>query len=153
MHFKNTLITYGIISKNFHWIMAVIILLNFTIGVLMGDLEKGPLRFFLFNFHKSVGILILVLIIIRLLWRISNLVPNPLSKNNLLNKTAKLVHYFFYFILLVVTFSGWTYSSARGGPINVFGFFSVPAIVEKNEEIGKIALNIHEISVYIFITF
>ena len=152
-HFKNTHFTYGFVSKNFHWIMAVIILLNFTIGVFMGDLEKGPLRFFLFNFHKSLGILILVLIIVRLLWRISNLVPNPLSENNLVNKTAKFVHYFFYFILLVVTFSGWTYSSARGGPINVFGLFSVPALVEKNEEIGKIARNIHGISVYIFITF
>ena len=152
-HFKNTHFTYGFVSKNFHWIMAVIILLNFTIGVFMGDLEKGPLRFFLFNFHKSLGILILVLIIVRLLWRISNLVPNPLSENNLLNKTAKFVHYFFYFILLVVTFSGWTYSSARGGPINIFGLFSVPALVEKNEEIGKIARNIHGISVYVFIAF
>ena len=53
----------------------------------------------------------------------------------------------------MVTFSGWTYSSARGGPFNVFGLFSVPALVEKNEEIGKIARDIHSISVYIFIAF
>jgi cytochrome b561 len=48
---------------------------------------------------------------------------------------------------------GWTYSSARGGPINIFGLFSVPALVEKNEAIGQIARNIHNISVYIFIVF
>jgi len=150
---KNTLSSYGFVSKNFHWIMAVIILFNFTVGYLMGDLDKGPLRFFIFNLHKSLGILVLVLIILRLFWRLINLVPAPLSQNYLLNKLSKAVHYFFYFILLVMTFSGWTYSSARGGPINVFGLFSVPALVEKNNEIAKIAINIHTLSVYVFIAF
>ena len=150
---KNTLSSYGFVSKNFHWIMAVIILFNFTLGYFMGDLDKGPLRFFIFNLHKSLGISIIILIILRLFWRLINLVPAPLSQNYLLNKLSKAVHYFFYFILLVVTFSGWTYSSARGGPINVFGLFSVPALVEKNDEIAKIARNIHTLSVYVFITF
>lgn len=153
MALKNTLSSYGFVSKNFHWIMAAIILFNFTLGYFMGDLDKGPLRFFIFNLHKSLGILIIILIILRLFWRLINLVPTPLSQSYLLNKLSKFVHYSFYFILLVVTFSGWTYSSARGGPINVFGLFSVPALVEKNEEIGKIARNIHANSVYVFITF
>lgn len=153
MIIKNTLSNYGFVSKNFHWIMAFIILFNFTLGYFMGDLDKGPLRFFIFNLHKSIGIVVIVLIILRFLWRLVNLAPTPLSQNNLLNKLSKFVHYFFYFILLVVTFSGWTYSSARGGPISVFGLFSVPALVEKNEEIGKIARNIHTISVYVFIAF
>ena len=153
MDLKNTPSSYGFVSKNFHWIMAAIILFNFTLGYFMGDLDKGPLRFFIFNLHKSLGILVIVLIILRLFWRLINLVPAPLSQNYLLNKLSKVVHYFFYFILLVVTFSGWTYSSARGGPVNVFGLFSVPALVEKNDEIAKIARNIHTLSVYIFIAF
>jgi len=153
MDLKNTPSSYGFVSKNFHWIMAAIILFNFTLGYFMGDLDKGPLRFFIFNLHKSLGILVIVLIIFRLFWRLINLVPAPLSQNYLLNKLSKVVHYFFYFILLVVTFSGWTYSSARGGPVNVFGLFSVPALVEKNDEIAKIARNIHTLSVYIFIAF
>lgn len=153
MVLKNTLSSYGFVSKNFHWIMAAIILFNFTLGYFMGDLDKGPLRFFIFNLHKSLGILVIVLIILRLFWRLINFVPAPLSQNYLLNKLSKFVHYFFYFILLVVTFSGWTYSSARGGPISVFGLFSVPALVEKNDEIAKIARNIHTLSVYVFITF
>jgi cytochrome b561 len=151
--FLNSADSYGIVTKHFHWIMAAIILFNFALGYFMGDLDKGPLRFFIFNLHKSLGILIIILIILRLFWRLINLVPAPLSQNYLLNKLSKVVHYFFYFILLVVTFSGWTYSSARGGPINVFGLFSVPALVEKNDEIAKIARNIHTLSVYVFITF
>ncbi|GDX36864.1 cytochrome b [Candidatus Pelagibacterales bacterium] len=153
MALKNTLSSYGFVSKNFHWIMTFVILLNFSLGFFMGDLDKGPLRFFIFNLHKSLGILIIILIILRLFWRLINLVPTPLSQSYLLNKLSKFVHYFFYFILLVVTFSGWTYSSARGGPISVFGLFSVPALVEKNDEIAKIARNIHTLSVYVFIIF
>ena len=54
MDLKNTSSSYGFVSKNFHWIMAAIILFNFTFGYFMGDLDKGPLRFFIFNLHKSV---------------------------------------------------------------------------------------------------
>jgi cytochrome b561 len=95
MNIKNTLYSYGFVSKNFHWIMAFIIIFNFILGYFMGNLDKGPLRFFIFNLHKSIGILIIVLIILRLLWRFTNLVPTPLSQNNLLNKLSKFVHYFF----------------------------------------------------------
>jgi len=39
---------YGLVSKNFHWIMTVVVILNFAIGLILEDLEKSPLRFFLF---------------------------------------------------------------------------------------------------------
>ena len=102
MDLKNTSSSYGFVSKNFHWIMAAIILFNFTLGYFMGDLDKGPLRFFIFNLHKSLGILVIVLIILRLFWRLINFVPAPLSQNYLLNKLSKFVHYFFYSINCLV---------------------------------------------------
>ncbi|MEY4390024.1 MAG: hypothetical protein RLZZ167_664, partial [Pseudomonadota bacterium] len=68
--FFNTSDSYGVISKNFHWIMTAVILFNFAIGLMLEDLEKGPLRFFLFNIHKSLGILVIILIVPRLLWRL-----------------------------------------------------------------------------------
>ncbi len=66
--FLNTTDSYGFISKHFHWVMAILLLLNFSLGFIMGDLERGPLRSSLFHFHKSMGILLLGLIILRLLW-------------------------------------------------------------------------------------
>jgi cytochrome b561 len=151
LRFLNSSVGYGLVSKNFHWIMTVVIILNFVIGLMLEDLEKGPLRFLLFNIHKSLGILVIILIIPRLLWRLINTVPVTLGGNKYLDKLSKYVHYFFYFILLTVAFSGWTYSSARGAAINFFGLFQVPPLVEKNEVIAKLSLNIHQISVYIFI--
>jgi len=120
--FLNTTDSYGFISKHFHWVMAILLLLNFSLGFIMGDLERGPLRSSLFH-------------------------------NQLIKRISKFVHYSFYLILLVVTFSGWIYSTARAGPVDVFGLFYMPAIVEKNDVIGQIAKDVHIYSVYIFISF
>ena len=153
MGLKNTTDNYGFISKNLHWILAVLLLLNFSLGFVMVDLERGALRSSLFHFHKSMGILLLGLIILRLLWKVINTAPIHLSNNQLIKKISKFVHYSFYLILLIVTFSGWIYSTARAGPVDVFGLFYMPAIVEKNDVIGKIAKDVHIYSVYIFISF
>jgi cytochrome b561 len=145
LRFLNTLDSFGLVSKNFHWIMTVVVILNFAIGLILEDLEKSPLRFFLFNIHKSLGILVIILIVPRLLWRLVNVVPVALGGNKFLDKISK-------YALLVVAFSGWTYSSARGGVVSVFGLFTVPPLVEKNEVIAKLAIKVHQISVYVFIT-
>ena len=83
--FLNTLNSFGLVSKNFHWIMTVVVILNFAIGLILEDLEKSPLRFFLFNIHKSLGILVIILIVPRLLWRLVNVVPVALGGNKFFN--------------------------------------------------------------------
>ncbi len=140
---KNTNTNYGVITKNFHWLMALVIVINFSIGFIMGDLERGPLRFFLFNLHKSFGILILFFIFLRLFWRFMNVVPDPLQENKLLKFTAKSVHYFFYAAIIILTFSGWAYSSARGASVSFFGLFSLPPLVEKSDANSDLAFSIH----------
>ncbi len=130
--FFNSADSYGLVNKHFHWIMAVIIIFNFILALILDDFPKGPMRSFLFSIHKSTGILVIILLIPRLLWRLVNTVPVSLGNIKTLNKLSKYVHYFFYFILLVVVFSGWTYSSARSGPFEVFGLFTAPALIENN---------------------
>jgi len=82
--------------------MAVIIIFNFILALILDDFPKGPVRSFLFSIHKSTGILVIILLIPRLLWRLVNTVPVSLGNVKTLNKLSKYVHYFFYFILLVV---------------------------------------------------
>ena len=150
--FFNSADSYGFVNKHFHWIMAVIIIFNFILALILDDFPKGPMRSFLFSIHKSTGILVIILLIPRLLWRLLNTVPDSLGNIKILNKLSKCVHYFFYFILLVVVFSGWIYSSARSGPFEVFGLFTAPALIENNQVVANIAKEIHGISVNIFIT-
>jgi cytochrome b561 len=86
LRFLNTLDSFGLVSKNFHWIMTVVVILNFATGLILEDLDKSPLRFFLFNIHKSLGILVIILIFPRLLWRLVNTVPVNLGANKFLDK-------------------------------------------------------------------
>ena len=153
MNLKNTSDSYGFISKNFHWILAILLLSNFFLGFIMVELERGPLKSSIYGFHKSTGILLLSLIILRLFWRSVNTTPIPVANNKILNRLAKSVHYFFYFIVLMITLSGWTYSTARVGAVEVFGLFYMPAIVGINDQVGRIAKEIHIYSVYLFIAF
>mgnify|MGYP000894670866 FL=1 len=102
--FLNSTDSYGLVNKHFHWIMAVIIIFNFILALILDDFPKGPMRSFLFSIHKSTGILVIILLIPRLLWRLVNTVPVSLGNVKTLNKLSKYVHYFFYFILLVEVF-------------------------------------------------
>jgi len=95
MNLKNTSDSYGFISKNFHWILAILLLSNFFLGFIMVELERGPLKSSIYGFHKSTGILLLSLIILRLFWRSINITPIPVANNKLLNRLAKSVHFFF----------------------------------------------------------
>ncbi len=61
----------------------------------MVELERGPLKSSIYGFHKSTGILLLSLIILRLFWRTVNITPIPVANNKILNRLAKSVHYFF----------------------------------------------------------
>ena len=99
MNLKNTSDSYGFISKNFHWILAILLLSNFFLGFIMVELERGPLKSSIYGFHKSTGILLLILIILRLFWRSINITPIPVANNKLLNRLAKSVHLFFYFFV------------------------------------------------------
>ena len=97
MKFKifNSTDSYGFVSKNFHWILAAIIIFNFILALILDDFPKGPMRSFLFGIHKSTGILVIILLIPRLLWRLVNTVPVSLGNVKTLNKLSKYVHYFF----------------------------------------------------------
>ena len=69
---KNTKDSYGSITKLFHWTMAIIILCLLVVGFLLEDL-KMPI---LYKAHKTIGFLILLLAIARLLWRFANQTPS-----------------------------------------------------------------------------
>ncbi len=100
MHFKNTLTEYGLISKILHWLSAVILFLQIPLGFYLVDLDFGPERINIENLHVILGLSIFYLVILRLINKIINPVPN-LSPSIFKGQKffAKLNH-----LLLYVTF-------------------------------------------------
>lgn len=137
-----------------HWISAL------TIIVLLGAiffrefLEDDELRLTLLNLHRSFGVLLLILVIVRLFIRYFyyfSEVTSALPKT--LQKIAKATHIVIYFFLLAVPISGWLLTSAAGKPLVFFGFLHLPALLQKNRDVAEIMGDVHEVLAWTFIAF
>jgi len=118
---------YGWVTITIHWLMALLIVAMFALGWWMTGLDyydhwyhSAP------QLHKSIGILLLLLLIIRLGWRLANVRPQLLGLW-WEQKIALAVHRLHYLLLLIVMISGYLIPTAEGGGIDVFGWFTVPA--------------------------
>ena len=94
--------------------------------------------------HKSVGLFVMALLLIRALWRISNTKPSPLPTHQAWEvKLAAWIHRLLYLIILLIGASGYFISTAKGQGIEFFGLFEVPAFQEISAEYADLAGDIH----------
>jgi cytochrome b561 len=113
-----------------HWLIAVLIVLNFVLAGMADDLPKAEAAGIMAN-HKAVGISVLLLTLVRIAWRFVRPMP-PLVETLKAWEAAvaKVTHSLFYFLMLAIPVAGWgLHSAASGGkPVSVFGLFSMPAL-------------------------
>lgn len=138
-----------------HWIMAIAIFLMLISGVVIEyiDINKS-LKFELYQYHKSLGILLLIALFIRIFCRIFTIIPALPSKfSNLERKITKFGHYLLYFLIFMMVFSGWMIvsTSSYGIPTIVFGLFEWPHIpnLVGERKLHKLAELIHFIAAII----
>ena len=151
---KNTKTAYGWISILLHWVMALTIAGMFGLGLYMVELTyydawyKGSL-----DLHKSIGILLLGLLLLRTLWRSININPDSADKHasKFEVTSAHLVHLALYLLMFTLMISGYLISTADGRGIMVFEVFSVPAIPFSVANQEDIAGEIHEILAWVLV--
>lgn len=149
---KNTRTNYGSVAKSLHWIMALLVITAWCVGYFADDFASKSTIGMWFAFHKSVGMIILMLLIIRVAWRVYDKVPRPSTTNKAIIVAAHTVHYLLYVFLLVQTLSGWLMSSAAGRPPTFFGLFVFPNLISKNKYIVPEFVAIHNTSALILLT-
>lgn len=145
---KNTKTSYGWVAIILHWLMAVSIFGLFGLGLYMVELTyydawyKGSL-----DLHKSIGILVLLTFIARLVWRMLNINPDSADANatKFEIKSAHWVHIGLYILMAMLFMTGFLISTADGRGIAVFELFSVPALPISFDNQEDIAGEIHEI--------
>ncbi len=127
MCWKNTAFSYGIVAKSFHWVMALMILGLLAVGFYMAGLDGTPDKFKLYNLHKSTGCLVLILVCVRLMWKMVNVAPVlPPSLHRLEKFLAHMGHLALYALMFAMPMSGLLMSQASGFPVSVFGLFIMP---------------------------
>ena len=136
-----------------HWVMAFVIIGLVIVGFLMADLLPRNYAHLgdLYYFHKSFGVLVLILVILRIAIRELSKIPDfPAQVSKFEAKIAKLVHYSFYIIMICMPISGYLMSNFAGRGVAFFGF-NLPNIVEKNTVGRELMSEIHEIGAYVVI--
>jgi len=141
---------YNGVSIFFHWLIAVLIIGLLAVGLIMVDMPK-PDKFTVYGWHKAFGIIVLALVTLRLIWRLRHAPPSlPVGTPPRIELAAKLGHAALYFLMFFMPLVGWLMSSAGGHPVSVFGL-PIPPLVEKNEALGELAEELHEIGGNAFI--
>lgn len=145
---------YGALAMGLHWLLALLIVAAFSVGLYMTSLPFSPMRLKLINWHKWAGITILTLSALRLLWRLSHS-PPPLPARILAAMPGwQLVahrgtHLLLYLLFFTVPLFGWAYSSALGIPIVWFGVMPLPDWVAVDKEFADAVLKpLHKGSAY-----
>lgn len=146
MALRNSENSYGWMAKTLHWLTFVLIASLLAVGFLMGELDKGDFRAQVYGLHKSFGIMVLIVASIRLMWMYANVTPLlPASMREVEKLAANLGHSVLYLLMFAMPLSGWGMSSAAGFPVSVFGLFTMPMLVDKNEVMRHFMKETHEV--------
>lgn len=133
------------LSIGLHWLMAVLIIVTLSMGFLMDEMANSLSKLQVYALHKSLGISILALAVLRLLWSLWRKRPAPIAGTPAWQRVAsKVGHLLLYVLMLAVPISGWLYNSAAGHPLKWFGLFSLPALTEFDRGMRSIALDWHQ---------
>lgn len=154
MDIRNTSSQYGVGAKVLHWTMALIVIGMLILGLYIDNLPISMKKLSLLGWHKSFGILVLMLVIIRLFWRFINVTP---SYSNQMPGWQKLaahgMHLSLYLFMIVMPLTGWLMSSAAGVTVSFFGLFTLPNMVSANASMQGDFFQIHSTCADILIAF
>jgi cytochrome b561 len=134
---------YTGVAMALHWLLGLMIVGAFAVGLTMADLPMSPTRLKLFNWHKWAGISILALSLLRLLWRLTHRPPADLPAPAWQNQAAHATHWALYALFFLVPLAGWAYSSAAGFPVVWFGVLPLPDFVAKDKALADLLKDRH----------
>jgi len=136
-----------------HWLVGILVLGMIGLGLYMGDIPKGtPERTFFFNLHKSIGVTVAILVLLRLLWRTRH-PPPPLPAFlpawQVLG--SKINHALLYLCLVLMPLSGFSASQFTKYGVTYFGLFKIPPLGWENREIYSFLQGIHGVTATLLI--
>jgi len=141
MGMKNTSVSYGSVTKFFHWLIFLLILITIPLGYVMGDISDKVLRGQVINTHKLIGVLILVLVLLRALWALKNIKPVlPFQTPAWQRSAERCVHLFLYLGLIVMPLSGLVGSVAAGRPPRI-GKFSIELPIAQSKALSNFSFD------------
>ena len=144
---------YTMTAAVLHWLIAVLVIGMIAFGWWMQEIPKDPVgpRVNAFNLHKSIGMSVLLLMLVRVMWRATHrppgLPPMPLWQA----RTARAVHILLYVCLFVQPLSGYLGSAYSGYPVKLFGVV-LPAWAPKDAAIKDAMSALHLFNSWVLVS-
>jgi cytochrome b561 len=145
MRLSNSPIRYGLVAQGLHWSVVALLAVQFFLAEAADDLPSGAEKLAMLARHKSVGITILLVALVRLIWRLVDRPPAAPPMPAWQRIAAAATHWGLYGILLAMPLSGWMMSSAEGYPVSWFTMVQLPDLVMPSESLGDVLHDAHEV--------
>lgn len=143
---RNSATRYGTIAQLLHWGIVFLLCVQVVLAEIAEDLPLGLQKLVVLSRHKSFGITILSLALLRLAWRwLSRPPPLPTGMTPLERALARLTHWGFYVLLFSLPLSGWLMSSAANFPVSYFGLLTLPDLIGPDKDLVEQLKDVHEL--------
>src|SRR5690606_6510383 len=120
---------WGSISMLLHWSVVLLVLCAAVLGLVMDEMPNSFNKVRVYALHKSLGLTVLGLMVLRLLWRMVSGRPGTVAGvARWQSRIAEVSHWLLYAVLFAMPLSGWLYNSSSNFPLQWFGLFNVPAL-------------------------
>jgi cytochrome b561 len=144
---------YGVTAKIFHWLIFLLLAAQYAVGSIMPHIGRKTLNEGWVNWHLSIGAVILLVIVLRLAWRLLVPVPLPTTLAPWEYHLSRFTHLMLYLLVLAMTVLGWAAANARGWDVKLLGIVTLPALAPNGSRWGHEAGDIHNILVYVLLGF
>jgi len=137
---------YSLTARALHWTTAILVLFMLPLGIVIVNEWGGPLKDPLYDLHRSIGTLIIPLVVLRLAYRLAH-PPSPLPDDlpAIQRSAAHATHWGLYALLVIQPFVGWVATSAYGAVITVFGLFVLPPIWSQDRALSERLFVVHAV--------
>jgi cytochrome b561/polyisoprenoid-binding protein YceI len=150
MPLSNTAQSYGSVTKLLHWLTALLILMIAPLGMIAHDLPYGTdaelaQKAFLFSLHKTLGVAVFFVALVRILWALGQVKPGALTApRSAQGMIASLVHWLLYISLVAVPLAGWVHHAATSGFAPIWWPFGQDLpLVPKSESLAALTAILH----------
>ncbi len=129
---------YDRVARTFHWLVVLLVIMQYGTELSLPSVLSKAAQDSLVGWHLSLGPTILLVMLLRLAWRLTHAPPAPpATLPPLLRLISRATHWLFYGVLIVLPVLGWTAASAYGDTAHLFGIIDLPRLVATDKPLAE----------------
>ena len=140
---KATKNSWGLITKIFHWLIAILLIWQIFTGFNLHNMEFSPAKIGFIGIHKIIGTIIFTLVVLRLIWRFINSKPEASDLPKAHRYASNIVHTLLYVLVVWIPFQGTMMTQAGGFDVELLGLITIPKFIETNFDMHPIFVQFH----------